>query len=79
MNRLATKFVVATAAAAIMGAGAAPAVAAPVAVAPAVAPVADSGSSGTGSAVIDFPLGILKVILCGAWGSTQPHPNPMCR
>ncbi|MEV0252289.1 hypothetical protein AB0H76_37275 [Nocardia sp. NPDC050712] len=76
MNRLATKFAVATAATAIMFAGAAPATAAPQAP---VAPVAESGSSGTGSAAIDFPLGFLKFILCGAWGSTQPNPNPICR
>ncbi|MEV0252288.1 hypothetical protein AB0H76_37270 [Nocardia sp. NPDC050712] len=77
MTRLATKFAVATAATAIMFAGAAPAIAAPQAP---VAPVAESGSSGTGSSAIDIPLGLLKLILCGQWSnSTDPHPNPSCR
>ncbi|MEU8896815.1 hypothetical protein [Nocardia sp. NPDC048505] len=76
MNRLATKFAVAIAAGAIMFTGAAPAVAAPQAP---VAPVAEGGWGGTGSAAIDFPLGLLKLLMCGPWGSTQPHPNPSCR
>ncbi|WP_194817329.1 hypothetical protein [Nocardia sp. XZ_19_385] len=79
MNRLATKFAVATAAAAIMFAGAAPAIAAPAPAAPQATAVAESGSSGTGSSLIDLPLGLLKLIMCGPWGSTQPHPNPSCR
>ncbi|MFF0530635.1 hypothetical protein ACFYT3_19825 [Nocardia amikacinitolerans] len=79
MNHLATKFAVAVASVAILGAGAAPAMAAPAPVAPQAAQVADSGSSGTGSAAIDLPLGLLKLLLCGPWGSTQPHPNPTCR
>ncbi|MFD3744796.1 hypothetical protein [Nocardia sp. NPDC058633] len=69
------RVLVATAAVAGLAAGASPALAAPAQ--PAV--VAESGSAGTGSALVDFPLGFLKLIICGPWGSTQPHPNPMCR
>ncbi|MEV0333977.1 hypothetical protein [Nocardia sp. NPDC050717] len=70
------RILVATAAVAgIATAGVAPALAAPAA--PAV--IAESGSAGTGSALIDFPLGIVKLLICGPWGAAEPHPNPMCR
>ncbi|MEV6215200.1 hypothetical protein ACFWM1_06550 [Nocardia sp. NPDC058379] len=75
MQRRMVRILVATAAIAGIAAGASPAVAAPAA--PAV--IAESGSAGTGSAAIDLPLGLLKLLVCGPWGSTQPHPNPMCR
>ncbi|WP_280300360.1 hypothetical protein [Nocardia neocaledoniensis] len=71
------RVLVATAAVAgIATAGAAPALAAPAST-PAV--IAETGSAGTGSALIDLPLGFLKLIMCGPWASTEPHPNPMCR
>jgi hypothetical protein len=69
------RILVATAAIAGIAAGASPAVAAPAA----LAVIAESGSAGTGSAAIDLPLGLLELLVCGPWGSTQPHPNPMCR
>ncbi|MGS2807413.1 hypothetical protein [Nocardia sp. MW-W600-9] len=75
MQRRMVRILVATAAIAGIAAGASPALAAPAT--PAV--IAESGSAGTGSAAIDFPLGIIKLLICGPWGSTQPHPNPMCR
>ncbi|MFB7876890.1 hypothetical protein ACFC06_16675 [Nocardia sp. NPDC056064] len=72
------RILVATAAVAgIAAGGIAPALAAPAPTAPAV--IAESGSAGTGSALIDFPLGFIKLLICGPWGSSQPHPNPMCR
>ncbi|WP_067978442.1 hypothetical protein [Nocardia caishijiensis] len=70
------RILVTTAAVAGIAAGtASPALAAPAQ--PAV--IAESGSAGTGSALIDFPLGIMKLIICGPWGAAEPHPNPMCR
>ncbi|MFC4374065.1 hypothetical protein ACFO5K_08095 [Nocardia halotolerans] len=70
------RILVTTAAVAGIAAGAtSPAVAEPAQ--PAV--IAESGSSGTGSALIDFPLGFLKVIICGPWASPEPHYIPMCR
>ncbi|WP_181698837.1 hypothetical protein [Nocardia sp. GTS18] len=70
------RVLVTTAAVAGIAAGAtSPALAAPAQ--PAV--IAESGSAGTGSALIDFPLGIMKLIICGPWGAAEPHPNPMCR
>lgn len=76
MHRRMIRILVATAAVAgIATAGVAPALAAPAA--PAV--IAESGSAGTGSALIDFPLGIVKLLICGPWGAAEPHPNPMCR
>ncbi|MGW6423492.1 hypothetical protein ACWF82_12515 [Nocardia sp. NPDC055053] len=75
MQRRMIRILVATAAVAGIAAGASPAVAAPAT--PAV--IAESGSAGTGSALIDFPLGFIKLLICGPWGSSQPHPNPMCR
>jgi hypothetical protein len=75
MHRRMIRVLVATVAVAGIAAAAPTALAAPAQ--PAV--VAESGSAGTGSALIDFPLGFLKLIICGPWGSTQPHPNPMCR
>ncbi|GGN98721.1 hypothetical protein [Nocardia rhizosphaerihabitans] len=75
MQRRMVRILVATAAVAGIAAGASPAVAAPAT--PAV--IAESGSAGTGSALVDFPLGFLKLLICGPWGSSQPHPNPMCR
>ncbi|MFF2085484.1 hypothetical protein ACFVVM_17050 [Nocardia sp. NPDC058176] len=77
MQRRMTRILVATAAVAVLGAGASPALASP-APAPAVA-IAESGSAGTGSAVLDFPLGFLKLILCGTWASPEPHYIPFCR
>lgn len=77
MHRRMIRVLVATAAVAgIATAGAAPALAAPAST-PAV--IAETGSAGTGSALIDFPLGFLKLIICGPWGAAEPHPNPMCR
>ncbi|MEV0252290.1 hypothetical protein AB0H76_37280 [Nocardia sp. NPDC050712] len=76
MHRLTTKFAVAATCAAIMCAGAAPAIAAPQAP---VAPVAPIAESGTGSAAIDIPLGLIRFILCGTWGSPNPNPNPVCQ
>ncbi|MFD4352346.1 hypothetical protein ACFWPX_07290 [Nocardia sp. NPDC058518] len=69
------RVLVATAAVAGIAAGASPALAAPAQ--PAV--VAESGSAGTGSALVDIPLGFLKLIICGPWASPEPHPNAMCR
>ncbi|APE37697.1 hypothetical protein BOX37_31380 [Nocardia mangyaensis] len=70
------RLVVATAAVAgIATATASPAMATPAA--PAV--IAESGSAGTGSAVLDFPIGFLKLILCGTWASPEPHYIPLCR
>ncbi|MBC7304247.1 MAG: hypothetical protein H5T78_25290 [Nocardia sp.] len=69
------RILVATVAVAGIAAGASPAVASPAA--PAF--VAESGSAGTGSALVDFPLGFLMFIICGPWASAEPHPNPMCR
>ncbi|MFI5500075.1 hypothetical protein ACIA5E_13505 [Nocardia asteroides] len=74
MQHRMVRILVATAAVAGIAAGASPAAAAP---APAV--VAESGSAGTGSALVDIPLGFLKLLACGPWASTEPHPNPMCR
>ncbi|MFD6455668.1 hypothetical protein ACWFRF_09715 [Nocardia sp. NPDC055165] len=75
MHRRMIRVLVATAAVAGIAAGAPTALAAPAQ--PTV--VAESGSAGTGSAAIDIPLGFLKLILCGPWASTEPHPNPTCR
>ncbi|MFE6923650.1 hypothetical protein ACFVAV_21680 [Nocardia sp. NPDC057663] len=75
MQRRMVRILVATAAVAGIAAGASPAVASPAT--PAV--IAESGSAGTGSALVDFPLGFLKFIICGPWASSQPHPNPICR
>lgn len=75
MHRRMTRILVATAAVAGIVAGASPALAAPAQ--PAV--VAESGSAGTGSAVLDFPLGFLELIMCGPWASPEPHPMPICR
>ncbi|MEV0550285.1 hypothetical protein [Nocardia salmonicida] len=75
MHRRMIRVLVATAAVAGIAAGAPAALAAPAQ--PAV--VAESGSAGTGSAAIDIPLGFIKLLICGPWGSSQPHPNPMCR
>ncbi|MCA2209639.1 hypothetical protein [Nocardia rosealba] len=76
MHRRMIRVLVTTAAVAGIAAGAtSPALAAPAQ--PAV--IAESGSAGTGSALIDFPLGIMKLIICGPWGAAEPHPNPMCR
>ncbi|WP_446223526.1 hypothetical protein ACTWPB_28395 [Nocardia sp. IBHARD005] len=69
------RVLVATAAVAGIAAGASPALAAPAQ--PAV--IAESGSAGTGSALVDIPLGFLELIICGPWASAEPHPNPMCR
>ncbi|MDO3649357.1 hypothetical protein [Nocardia mangyaensis] len=76
MQRRMVRILVATVAAAgIAAGGASPALAAPAS--PAV--IAESGSSGTGSAVLDFPIGFLKLILCGTWASPEPHYIPLCR
>ncbi|MGM7646537.1 MULTISPECIES: hypothetical protein [unclassified Nocardia] len=76
MHRRMIRVLVTTAAVAGIAAGAtSPALAAPAQ--PAV--IAESGSAGTGSALIDFPLGIMKLLICGPWGAAEPHPNPMCR
>ncbi|MEV0333976.1 hypothetical protein [Nocardia sp. NPDC050717] len=66
------RILVATAAVAGIAAGASPALAAPTP----TAAIADSGSAGTGSALLDAPIGLLKVILCG--GTAGPHPIPFC-
>ncbi|MEV0435717.1 hypothetical protein [Nocardia sp. NPDC050413] len=76
MHRRMIRVLVTTAAVAGIAAGAtSPALAAPAQ--PAV--IAESGSAGTGSALVDFPLGIMKLLICGPWGAAEPHPNPMCR
>ncbi|MFD6389884.1 hypothetical protein [Nocardia sp. NPDC060259] len=64
------RILVATAAVAGIAAGASPAVAAP-----AAPGVIAEGSVGTGSALIDFPLGFLKFILCHGAGGPS---NPIC-
>ncbi|NKX87474.1 hypothetical protein HGA10_09145 [Nocardia coubleae] len=70
------RVLVTTAAVAGIAAGAtSPALAAPAQ--PAV--IAESGSSGTGSALVDFPLGFMMILICGPWASPEPHPNPICR
>ncbi|MFI1238704.1 hypothetical protein [Nocardia salmonicida] len=75
MHRRMIRVLVAVAAVAGIAAGAPAALAAPAQ--PAV--VAESGSAGTGSALIDLPLGFIKLAICGIWGSTEPNPNPICR
>ncbi len=73
MHRRMIRVLIATAAVAGIAVGASPAHAAP------TATIAETGSAGTGSALVDIPLGFLKIIVCGPWASSEPHPNPMCR
>ncbi|MEV0682661.1 hypothetical protein AB0I35_02235 [Nocardia sp. NPDC050378] len=76
MHRRMIRVLVTTAAVAGIAAGAtSPALAAPAQ--PAV--IAETGSAGTGSALVDFPLGIMKILVCGIWASSEPHPSPICR
>ncbi|MEU8901095.1 hypothetical protein [Nocardia sp. NPDC048505] len=77
MTSRATRFAVASAAAAIMFAGAAPAIAAPQVPTAPVAPVAQPGD--TGSSALDTTIGLFRLIMCGPWGAAEPHPNPVCR
>ncbi|WP_278261139.1 hypothetical protein [Nocardia sp. AG03] len=71
MHRRLARLLVATAAIAGIAAAAPAAMAAPT---PTV--IAESGSGGTGSALLDAPIGLLKVILCG--GTAGTHPIPFC-
>ncbi|GAB4589309.1 hypothetical protein [Nocardia sp. IFM 10818] len=60
--------------AAFIGLAAAPAQAAPAT----VHPVADSGSASGSADVLLFPIGVLKILICGIWGGTEPDPRPLC-
>ncbi|MFB7876889.1 MULTISPECIES: hypothetical protein [unclassified Nocardia] len=68
------RLLVATAALAGIATAAPTALAAPATSTPTA--IAESGSGGTGSALLDAPVGLLKVILCG--GTAGPHPIPFC-
>ncbi|MFE3546537.1 hypothetical protein ACFXK0_26540 [Nocardia sp. NPDC059177] len=75
MQRRMVRILVATmAVTGIAAAGISPALATP-----ATPAVIAEGSTDTGSALLDFPLGFVKLLICGIWATPEPHPNPICR